>query len=77
MWVSEHGVYAMTEKTKPVVLDPMLPRVEKALVKSGLSATAFGYMYFGDPAIVKKMRNGRNLKGLRERMEKLFAELKV
>jgi hypothetical protein len=67
----------MTEKTKPVVLDPMLPRVERALAKSGLSATAFGYMYFGDPGIVNKMRKGRNLKGLRERMEALFAELKV
>lgn len=67
----------MTEKTKPVVLDPMLPRVEKALAKSGLSATAFGYMYFGDPAIVNKLRKGRNLKGLRERMLELFEELEV
>lgn len=67
----------MTEKTKPVVLDPMLPRVERALAKSGLSATAFGYMYFGDPGIVNKLRKGRHLKGLRERMLELFEELKV
>lgn len=67
----------MTEKMKPVVLDPMLPRVERALTKSGLSATAFGYLYFGDPAIVKKLRAGRHLKGLRERVEKLCEELKV
>ncbi len=67
----------MTEKTKPVVLDPLLPRVEKALVKSGLSATAFGYLYFGDPTLVNKLRKGRHLKGLRDRAEKLFEELRV
>ncbi len=67
----------MTEKIKPVVLDPDLPRVERALKKSGLSATAFGYMYFGDPGIVNKLRKGRNLKGLRERMQALLEELKV
>lgn len=70
-------VYIKPKRIKPVVLDPMLPRVEKALAKSGLSATAFGYLYFGDPALVNKLRKGRHLKGLQERMVKLFEELKV
>ncbi len=40
-------------------LDPLAPRLEEALLCSGLSQTAFGYINFGDPAFFTKMRRGR------------------
>lgn len=62
----------MSEKKNP--LDPILPRLEKALLKSGLSATAFGYVHFGDPAIINRMRNGRKMHKLRRDAERICAE---
>lgn len=47
----------MTEKE--IELDPLAPKVEEALLKSKMSATAFGYVHFGDPAFISKMRKGR------------------
>lgn len=43
-------------------LDPLAPRLEEALLLSGMSQTAFGYVNFGDPAFVKKMREGRKFR---------------
>ena len=40
-------------------LDPLAPRIEEALLLSGDSQSRFGYLHFGDPAFVKKMREGR------------------
>lgn len=55
-------------------LDPILPRLEKALLKSGLSATAFCYTHFGDPAVLTRMRNGRKMHKLRRDAERICAE---
>ena len=43
-------------------LDPLTPRLEEALILSGKNKSAFGYIHFGDPAFVKKMREGRNFR---------------
>lgn len=42
--------------------DPLAPRIEEALLLSGMSQTRFGYVHFGDPAFVKKMREGRQFR---------------
>ena len=46
----------------PTDLDPLAPRLEEAFLLSGMSQTAFGYVHFGDPAFVKKMREGRQFR---------------
>lgn len=46
--------------TKTKDLDPLAPRVEEFLLLAGWSATRFGYTAAGDPALVKKMRDGRH-----------------
>ncbi len=43
-------------------LDPLAPRIEDAMRLLGMTQTAFGYKYFGDPAFVKKMREGRRFR---------------
>lgn len=35
-----------------------LPRVEKAFAASGMTATRFGYLHFGDPGFLKRLRKG-------------------
>lgn len=64
-------------KKQKLGTDELLPRIEKALEKSGLSQTALGYMFFGDPAIIGKLRNGRRLYSLRERAEKMCEDFGV
>lgn len=39
-----------------------LPAVEEALLRSGMTQTRFGYIHFGDPAFVKRMRDGHHLR---------------
>lgn len=63
-----------TEHDKPVDLDPLAPRIEEALMLSGHSQTRFGYVHFGDPAFIKKMREGRKFR--RPMVEKIEALLK-
>lgn len=59
-------------KTKPdeSLKDPLLARIENALSVSGTSPTAFGYQVAGDPALVHRMREGRQIKkpALREKI---------
>lgn len=56
-------------------LDPLAPRLEEALLLSGMSQTAFGYVNFGDPAFVKKMREGRKFRrAMTEKIEALLKE---
>jgi hypothetical protein len=65
-------------KKRKLGTDEMLPRLEQAIEKSGLSATAFGYMFFSDPTIMNKLRNrGRRLYKLREVAEKACQEFGV
>ena len=45
-----------------ITLDPLAPRMEEALILSGKAASAWGYVYFGDPAFVSKMRKGRKFR---------------
>lgn len=49
-------------ETKDRVPDPLAPRVEEALMLSKMSQTQFGYVHFGDPAFIKKMREGRRFR---------------
>lgn len=69
----------MTEAVKKQKLgtDELLPRIEKALAKSKLSATAFGYMYAGDPTIIGKLRKGRRLYKLRDALEAACSEIEA
>lgn len=60
---------------KPV--EPMLARLEKALAKSGLAPTNFGYTYFGDPAFMRRIRSGRKMYKLRADAEKVCREYGV
>lgn len=61
-----------------IELDPLAPRVEEALIVSGLSATRFGYTHFGDPAFIKKMREGRKFRTrVAERIEDVLAQIGV
>ena len=48
--------------TKAIETDPLAPRIEEALLLSDMSQTKFGYVHFGDPAFVKKMREGRQFR---------------
>lgn len=50
------------KKRDEIVLDPLASRVEEALLLTGESATKFGYVHFGDPAFVLKMRKGRQFR---------------
>jgi hypothetical protein len=43
-------------------IDPILPSIEDALERYGVSQTAFGYTIANDPALVPKMRGGRRLR---------------
>lgn len=62
--------------TKHDELDPLAPRLEEALLLSGLSQTRFGYVHFGDPAFFKKMRDGRIFRRpMIARIEKLLEEM--
>lgn len=54
--------YNATIMTTKPDLDPLVPRLEEALLLSGMSQTKFGYTHFGDPAFVKKMREGRQFR---------------
>lgn len=63
------------EKTE---LDPLAPKIEEALILSGMSQTRFGYQFFGDPAFIMKMRRGRIYRTkMVERIEKMFAEVGI
>ncbi len=44
---------------QPGELDPLAGPLELALAKSGQNPSAFGYVHFGDPAFIGKMRKGR------------------
>ena len=58
--------------------DPLAPRLEEALLRSGMSQTKFGYVHFGDPAFMKKMRDGRNFRRpMIAKIEKLLEELQI
>ena len=47
-----------------------------ALILRGMSATAFGYLYFGDPAFVTKMRRGRQFRRrMIDRIETVLKEM--
>lgn len=63
----------MTNETE-IELDPLAPRIEEALLTSSVSQTAFGYIHFGDPAFIKKMREGRKFR--RAMIEKIETVLK-
>ncbi|MBB2205593.1 hypothetical protein [Gluconacetobacter takamatsuzukensis] len=53
-------------RTDPVSLsyrrDPLLGVIERFLVESGLSATAFGVLAMKDPRFVHEMRAGREVR---------------
>jgi hypothetical protein len=70
----DNGKSIVLRMTTDIELDPRTPALEEALLHSGLSQTAFGYKYFGDPAFVKKMREGRKFR--RPMAEKIDAILK-
>lgn len=57
--------------------DPLLADIETALDLYGLSATRFGYVTAGDPALVSKLRAGRRIKKikLRERIQRFLSHL--
>ena len=60
----------------PIDLDPLASRIEEALILRGMSATAFGYLYFGDPAFVTKMRRGRQFRRrMIDRIETVLKEM--
>lgn len=64
---------------EPVELDPLAPRIEEALLLSGMSATRFGYLATGDPALITKMRRGRRFRkpGMIAKIEAFLATLNV
>jgi hypothetical protein len=53
--------------------DPLLAEIEFALKLHEISATKFGYMVAGDPALVNKMRRGLHP---RTRKTRIIAALK-
>ena len=56
-----------------VELDPIAARVEEHLLLSGMSQSKFGYVHFGDPAFIKKMREGRHFRQpMRDRLEAIL-----
>ena len=61
-----------------IELDPLATRLEEALLVSGMSQTRFSYTHFGDPAFVKKMREGRRFRRpMAEKVEAVLLELGV
>jgi uncharacterized protein (UPF0297 family) len=51
-------------------LDPILTEIEDALELHGVSATRFGYIVAGDPALIPRMRGGRRVRGpMRQKIE--------
>jgi uncharacterized protein (UPF0297 family) len=56
------------------VLDPILTEIEDALVAHDVSATRFGYLVAGDPALIPRMRGGRRVRG--PMRKKIIAALK-
>jgi uncharacterized protein (UPF0297 family) len=51
-------------------LDPILTEIEDALELHGVSATRFGYIVAGDPALIPRMRGGRRVRGpMRKKIE--------
>jgi len=62
----------MTDKPQPA-LDPLAPRIEEFLLLSGMSQSHFGYVHFGDPAFILKMRQGRQFRRkMVDRIEKVL-----
>lgn len=56
----------------------MAPLIEEALLIEGMSATKFGYTYFGDPAFITKVRKGRRFYDrTRKKVEAALIELGV
>ena len=69
-------VYKPYTMTKNTDLDPLAPRIEEALLLSGKSQTNFGYVFFGDPAFIKKMREGRHFRrAMIVKIEAMFAQV--
>lgn len=59
-----------------VTVDPLLPKIVEALDVYDISATRFGYVVAGDPALVKKMREGRRpRRKMRGKIEKALSKL--
>lgn len=59
-----------------VKYDPLLSRIEAALIEHDISATKLGYVVAGDPALVGKLRKGRNMRNaLRCTVEAALARL--
>lgn len=71
----KRNVGAMIEKPK-LTLDPLAPRIEEALILLGMSQSRFGYVHFGDPAFIKKMREGRQFRrSMIDKIENVLKEL--
>lgn len=65
-------------KPETVALDPLAPRIEEALLHADMSATKFGYLHFGDPAFITKMRRGRRFyDSTRAKVEAVLMEIGV
>lgn len=63
------------DTTNHTELDPLAPRIEEALLLSGMSATRFGYLLAGDSAFIPKMRKGRTFRRpMIEKIEAFLAE---
>jgi hypothetical protein len=61
-----------------IELDPLAPRIEEALLLSGDSQSRFGYVHFGDPAFIKKMREGRRFtRKMVAKIEDVLAALSI
>lgn len=57
-------------------LDPILTEIEDALEMHGVSATRFGYIVAGDPALIPRMRGGRRVRApMRKKIERALAKL--
>lgn len=57
--------------------DPILSSIEDALEAYDVSATRFGYIVAGDPALIPRMRGGRKVRApMRTRIEWALAKLK-
>lgn len=53
-------------------------RIEECLLLTGMSASRFGYLHFGDPAFVKKAREGRTFRAkTRDKIEAVLKEAGV
>jgi len=59
-------------------LDDITSRIEEYLLQTGMSASRFGYVHFGDPAFIKKAREGRTFRAkTRDRIEAVLKEAGV